>query len=240
MYHSYSLGYWGGGPQQQRRQEQQPRQKEEEKEEKEQQQLLLQRQQQQQHHPYLASSLFESNAFYNLGRVLSMEQQHHQQHQYQQQEEQQGGGDTEGEVHQNVILNGLAESAPVPPVQRATVGWGGWGGGAGGGAGHEEQHGQGEVVEERDGSYLVCSIRPQVRRGREEEKMCKERVRRKKRRKREEEAACGMPHTSWLLSILSAGLHAISQTGPLILLLIPSDPHLLAFLSTFLPSLLFP
>lgn len=171
MYKSYSRDYWGGGPQQQRQQQQQqPRLEDGEREEKQRQQQLAQPQQEQ--HPYLASSLFESNAFYNLGRVLSMEQQHHHhhQHQHQHQEKQQEGGDTEGEVYhggyryhhyQNLTLNGLADSAPVPPVQRATAGWEVWGGGTGGGAGQEEQHGQGEVFEERDGSYLVCSIRPQ-------------------------------------------------------------------------------
>ena len=165
MYQSYGRGYWGGGqPQQEQEQEQEQRRQEEEEEAEEEEQ---QQQHQQQQHPSLASSLFESNAFYNLGRVLSMEQQQ------QQQQQQQGGGDTEGEVYyrgfqyqsyhhqQNFNVHGLADSAPVPPVQRATTGWGGWGGG-GGGAGQEEQQGE-EVVEERDGSYLVCSIRPQVK-----------------------------------------------------------------------------
>lgn len=52
----------------------------------------------------------------------------------------------------------------------------------------------------------------------------------------EEETACRMPDTSWLLPLLSAGFPAASQVWPVILVLVSTNPHLLAFPSAFLLS----
>ncbi|EKU20901.1 hypothetical protein NGA_0155400, partial [Nannochloropsis gaditana CCMP526] len=79
-------------------------------------------------YPSFPSSLFESTAFYNLGRILSMEQEGRR-------ETDRALGGLSGSQH-----GGMLTGLRIVPSEPRRVGE--------------------EVVEERDGSYIMCSLRP--------------------------------------------------------------------------------